>query len=472
MTLPGKIYANLGALGLLAVATCAVGGWIQHRLSDDLREAVEKTAVKLDLSQALRARTWEMMAHMRQAYILASLKDRAGVESAAKQWKATRERVDQQFVEIRPALEGDPSATLVERMAEAVRGYDGVAQAYLEACRNGSLDRVEALATQINAFSDVMNRNGLDLRSRQRDRLKASVERADRLRTQAFILTAMVVVLLVVTGVVSVVAVTGCKRTLVATVERLTDGARQVGLAASQISTASASLANAASEQAASLEETSAATHEIEQTTQGNVDAAANTFRRSSATVEDIERSNAALVESERAMDAIVANAGKISNIIKVIDEIAFQTNILALNAAVEAARAGEAGLGFAVVAGEVRSLAQRAAQAAGETTHLVEASVTSIREGKQKLDHMAATITKVGGEVREMKTLAEGVNSSSEQQLRGVREIGSAISQMEQVTQQVAASAEEGAASATELKSQVDVLNDVVGGMSRMVGI
>jgi len=163
--------------------------------------------------------------------------------------------------------------------------------------------------------------------------------------------------------------------------------------------------------------------------------------------------------------------AAKISKIIKVIDEIAFQTNILALNAAVEAARAGEAGMGFAVVADEVRNLAQRCAQAARDTADLIEGAISKSNDGKVKVDQVAAAIREITVESAKVRTLVDEVNLGSQEQARGIEQIGKAIGQMEQVTQKIAANAEESASAAEELNAQSETLRDVVDRLTALVG-
>jgi methyl-accepting chemotaxis protein len=166
-------------------------------------------------------------------------------------------------------------------------------------------------------------------------------------------------------------------------------------------------------------------------------------------------------------MRDINASSDKISRIIKVIEEIAFQTNILALNAAVEAARAGEAGMGFAVVADEVRNLAQRSSQAARDTTELIQESIANSQEGRSRLAQVTETFSSIIGSVGQMKTLIEEVHLGSQEQARGIEQVSHAISQMEQVTQQTAAAAEEGAAAGEQMSAQSDTLREVVGRMA-----
>src|SRR3954454_24090754 len=219
----------------------------------------------------------------------------------------------------------------------------------------------------------------------------------------------------------------------------MAEAAGKVATAAGQVSGASRSLAQGAAEQASSLEETSASTEEIASITRKNADHALQV----AGLMQDQERGasevNQTLDRMVDKMKEIDASSNKIARIIKVIDEIAFQTNILALNAAVEAARAGGAGMGFAVVADEVRNLAQRCAQAARETSALIEESIDKAREGKTRVDQVASAIRSMSEETASVKLLIDEVNQGSQEQSRGLEQIGKAVSQMDAVTQQTA---------------------------------
>jgi methyl-accepting chemotaxis protein/methyl-accepting chemotaxis protein-1 (serine sensor receptor) len=251
----------------------------------------------------------------------------------------------------------------------------------------------------------------------------------------------------------------------------MVQGAQQVASAASQVSSASQALAQGASEQAASLEETSASSEQINSMTRKNAEHSQTAAHLMENVARQVGATNEKLEQMVTSMREITASSDKISKIIRVIDEIAFQTNILALNAAVEAARAGEAGMGFAVVADEVRNLAQRCAQAAKDTAALIEESIARSGEGGKRLDGVAEAIRSVTDSALKVKTLVEEINLGSQEQARGIDQVSKAILQMEQVTQRTASGAEESASAGEELSAQSQALNGMVGKLSSLVG-
>jgi methyl-accepting chemotaxis protein len=230
-------------------------------------------------------------------------------------------------------------------------------------------------------------------------------------------------------------------------------------------------LSHGASEQAASLEETSASMIEMASMTRQNAEhshAAATLMNEVDARVQG---SNQALGDMVASMASIRESSQQVAKIIKAIDEIAFQTNILALNAAVEAARAGEAGMGFAVVADEVRNLAQRSAQAARDTTALIEQSIAKAERGNAKVQQVATAISGITDSVTKVKGLVEEVSVASRHQAQGIDQVSQAISQMERVTQTTAATAEESAAASEELTAQAEEAMGILDRLEQLVG-
>ena len=240
--------------------------------------------------------------------------------------------------------------------------------------------------------------------------------------------------------------------------------------AAGQVSNASQSLAEGASEQASSLEETSASLEEMSSMTQRNADSATQANELARAARKAADGGTVDMQAMSKAMTDIKTSSDDIAKIIKTIDEIAFQTNILALNAAVEAARAGEAGAGFAVVAEEVRNLAQRSAQAAKETAAKIEGAITKTTQGVQISAKVAASLSEIVDKVRQVDTLITEVATASREQNDGVQQINRAIGQMDVVVQRNAAGAEESAAAAEELNAQALSLNEIISTLRHLV--
>ncbi|HEX5228350.1 MAG TPA: methyl-accepting chemotaxis protein [Bryobacteraceae bacterium] len=260
-------------------------------------------------------------------------------------------------------------------------------------------------------------------------------------------------------------------RTLRTTVRELSEGAGQVSSASAQVASSSQALAQGASEQAASLEETSASSEEITSMTRKNAENSSSAATLMGEVDQHVQAGNRTLEQMVQSMQEITGSSDKISKIIKVIDEIAFQTNILALNAAVEAARAGEAGMGFAVVADEVRSLAQRSAQAAKDTAGLIEESIAKSQEGSERLQKVADVMQAITGSAGKVKELVDEVHLGSQEQARGIEQISKSIAQMDQVTQNTAASAEQSASASEQLSAQAEAMHRSVQQIASLVG-
>jgi hypothetical protein len=254
-------------------------------------------------------------------------------------------------------------------------------------------------------------------------------------------------------------------------VDTLQQGTLQTTACATQVSSAAKAIAEGASGQAAAIEETGASLVEVASMTKSNSENSgkANDLAKEARSV--AERGAADMEEMNTAMKAIQASSDDISKIIKTIDELAFQTNILALNAAVEAARAGEAGMGFAVVAEEVRSLAQRSARSAKETEEKIQATVTRTAQGVRLSAKVAANLQEILAKVRQVDELVAEVASASREQSQGIDQVNQAVSQVDKVTQTNAAVAQESASAAEQLNAQAASLHDSVNDLLVLMG-
>ena len=246
---------------------------------------------------------------------------------------------------------------------------------------------------------------------------------------------------------------------LVTVVRSVREGSEMVATASSQIASGNNDLSARTEQQASALQQTAASMSELGGTVARNADNArqADTLARGASEV--AQRGGDAVGQVVGTMREINDSSRKIADITGVIDGIAFQTNILALNAAVEAARAGEQGRGFAVVAGEVRSLAQRSAEAAREIKSLIAASVERVEQGSRQVDQAGETMAEVVAAIQRVTSIVNEISSASAEQSEGVRQIGQAVSQMDQGTQQNAALVEESAAAAESLRTQAHQL-------------
>lgn len=239
---------------------------------------------------------------------------------------------------------------------------------------------------------------------------------------------------------------------------------RTVQTAISEIAQGNQDLSGRTEQSAASVQQTAASMEEMTATVKNNAETAAQANQMAGAATQAAGRGGDAVSQVVSTMDAISQSSKRIGDIIGTIDSIAFQTNILALNAAVEAARAGEQGRGFAVVAGEVRSLAQRSAQAAKEIKTLISDSVDKVATGSQLVSDAGKTMEDIVSQVTRVSDLINEISSATREQSDGITQVSSAISHLDQVTQQNAALVEQGAAASATLRQQADHLVSAVG--------
>jgi len=253
------------------------------------------------------------------------------------------------------------------------------------------------------------------------------------------------------------------QQSLIKTVSSVRQGSEAVSTASAEIAQGNHDLSSRTENQASALEETAASMEELSATVKQNADSAqqANKLAQSASSV--AIKGGEVVGQVVETMKGINDSSRKISDIIGVIDGIAFQTNILALNAAVEAARAGEQGRGFAVVASEVRALAGRSADAAKEIKSLINASVERVEQGTALVDSAGVTMTEVVASIRRVTDIMGEISAASSEQSTGVAQVGEAVQQMDQVTQQNAALVEQMAAAASSLKNQAADLVQVV---------
>ena len=359
----------------------------------------------------------------------------------------------------------DPAAAeIMERMYALI---DVVAEAEALHEEAGDLLMETVLPVQYEAKDLVeelveINRNVAD----------AEVEQAhsDAVFIEFFSLVAMIVGVLLALGL-GILITRSINSALKRIIDGLSEGADQVASASGQVSSASQSLAEGASEQAASIEETSSSLEEMSSMTKQNAGNAEQANSLMGEAKHVVGSANASMTEMVSSMQEIREASDETSKIIKTIDEIAFQTNLLALNAAVEAARAGEAGAGFAVVADEVRNLAMRAAEAAKNTSALIEGTTKKVQDGSSLVERTNEEFSKVEQSAMKVAELLSEIAAASKEQAEGIDQTNVAVADMDKVTQQNAANAEESASASEEMNAQAEQMKVMVDQLVTLVG-
>ena len=250
---------------------------------------------------------------------------------------------------------------------------------------------------------------------------------------------------------------------LLGIVTRIRDSSESIATGANQISSGNHDLSQRTEEQASNLQQTAASMEQLASTVRNNTDNAQQATSLARDAAQTAAQGGQAMEQVTQTMEVISSSSRKIADIIGVIDGIAFQTNILALNAAVEAARAGEQGRGFAVVAGEVRTLAQRSAEAAKEIKGLIEASVSNVEAGSSQVHQAGSSMDEIVSSVRRVTDLIGEITASSSEQSQGFGQVNTAVSSLDQMTQQNAALVEESSAAANAMHEQAQRLLQVV---------
>ena len=247
------------------------------------------------------------------------------------------------------------------------------------------------------------------------------------------------------------------------TLSNIKEAANQVSISSAQVASASEALAQGSTEQASAIEQVTVSIDDVAERTRQNAQQANAAADMMAKAILDVKKGNAEMQEMMKAMEAINTASESISKIIKVIDDIAFQTNILALNAAVEAARAGEAGMGFAVVAEEVRNLAAKSASAAAETAEMIEDSIKKVAIGSRIASDTAVALDKITAIVSESENIVNEIAKASNYQATAIAQIDQAVEQVSQVVQNNSATSEECAAASVELSNQAGKVKELV---------
>jgi methyl-accepting chemotaxis protein/methyl-accepting chemotaxis protein-1 (serine sensor receptor) len=429
-----------------------------------LNTSVTTTGKKMDTAGEMAALVNMMRTNERGMIIFSAMNESAHVNAEANLFDQRATAFGQLIGEMKPLLTTERGRQLMGNIEEELPRFIQAVQEMRGMCEAGkTADAVAQLRDHVVPPADAIEKAIEELKERQRGSFRQTVsDGAQQASVARWVTWSLALLSLLIAAVVTRV-VMAMTRQLRAAAAELDEGISQIGSASAQVASSSQAMAEGASQQAASLEETSASTEEITSMTRNNAQSSQSAAELMTVARQTVGEGNRALQEMMTSMQEINSSSDKIAKIIKVIDAIAFQTNILALNAAVEAARAGEAGMGFAVVADEVRSLAQRSAQASKDTAALIEESIASSRGGKARLENVSGVMRSITAAAEQVKKLVDEVSSGSQEQTRGIEQIAKAVAHMDQTTQTTAATAEEGASAAEELSAQAQTMGQAV---------
>lgn len=473
------------ACGLFSCIVVLLGGlnWVTvQSLGGSLERAVKSTAAKANRAAAMQSLFQQMRAEARGTqisvvigYYQSRLNSKAAAESTCagchtvERVAEERQQVENLSRQVREHVQALSTAELTdtERAAaddiqQSMLAWVSAYGEYLQFTQANRFDEAHSVATErvLPAMQKAGDSAGQLAASQQKALDESALaSQAEIVRSRS--ITAIFVLLSLAMVIGMAVLLNRLSSKLKESVDEISGGVHAFRQVSHQISSSSQSLANNANSQAASLTESAAAAEQARRSSASGLDRLRSTTEAGQKVSQRVHDTAERLQDMLKAMEDMNARAGKVVSILQTIDTIAFQTNILALNAAVEAARAGQAGLGFAVVAEEVRSLAQRCAKASQETGALITASATATREGTERLDRLAAGVTSIETELARMLALVEQVQRGGEEESRAIAEMATAMDHMQRDTQKTAAAAEQSAAAAEELNSQANVMND-----------
>ncbi len=399
----------------------------------------------LDLGNEVRIGTWRGLAERDPKEIRENI--------------SVFEKIDSALSSLRATTTQQEDLKSLDQVSQYAKNYASsmmeLAQAF-ELNENLASKRVQ-VGDQILALAEKEARHGMD------GTVKVAEEAVSSLSAASTVLIIGLIAAVIIGTLLAFVITLSITKPIGRISQTLSEGANQVASASGQLSEASQQLAEGSSELASSIEETSATLQQSSSMVRQNNENTKQAANLSRQAMESAEGGNREMGEMMTSMGELKKSSDEIAKIIKVIDEIAFQTNILALNAAVEAARAGEAGMGFAVVAEEVRNLAQRSAQAAKDTASIIETNIELSQAGVAVAEKVKTSLEEISTGSRKVSELVDEITAASQEQAQGIEQINKAILQMDQVTQNTASNAEESASASEELNAQAESMKEAV---------
>jgi methyl-accepting chemotaxis protein/methyl-accepting chemotaxis protein-1 (serine sensor receptor) len=473
MTIKMKLYLSYGIMAALALSMGGSGFFLMSSLSTSTHTLGVSVASKAYTVALINGTSPEFLSLIRGIFVRASIGDTSKVADLKADYALKVADLAKEIADLRTEGNVDPTLdSLLTNQENTLAQAAPLVQSYYTMIDAHDMKGAYEVILGLLPLLQDIDEDGTKMPSIEHAKMQNANDDAQSLINTGRWILGVLLILGLVIGIALIFVIQKLDEQLRNSAHDLSEGAQQVSSAAGQVASSSQSLACDTSEQAAMIEETSASAEEINSMAKRNTDSARSANLLVVEAVKNQQQTSVAVDDCVVAMNQIAESSSKIAKTLQVIDKIAFQTNILALNAAVEAARAGEAGMSFAVVAEEVRNLAQRCAAASEEISVLIEQSLGNSDAGRVKMATLVDSGTKVTTVFTNLKVLVEEISLSSEEQSRGIEQIGRAIQKMEQGTQKSAANAEESAAAAEELNAQSEQLTEVSNSLGAVIGV
>ena len=468
MKLGTRIGLGFGLVFFLMIVIMVVVIFGMSNIQSTLTKIVDVNVYKLNLCETMANSIYKVTNNVRQMILTDDLSEK---EELQKQITQLREAYDKASAELDKTEATEAGLELRQRIKDSAAETRPKNNKIIEFALAGN--NAEGLKVLNEAEAGIQEWLGLldEAVELQNDSNTQEADNASRTNQSILLLIIALGTASIIIGIIAAYFITrGITKPVNHIVNSLEEGAQQVASASNQLSATSQQLAEGNAEQASSIEETSSTLEESASMVRQNSENTKQAALLAAQTKTSSDKGNQDMLDMMSSMTEIKKSSDQIAKIIKVIDDIAFQTNILALNAAVEAARAGDAGMGFAVVAEEVRNLAQRSAQSAKDTAAIIESNIELSEKGVGVAKKVGESLQEINVQAKKVNELMDEIAAASQEQSQGISQINKAISQMEKVTQQNAANAEESASASEELSSQAQNLREIVQQLSLLV--
>jgi methyl-accepting chemotaxis protein len=434
---------------------------------------MDQTARRLAMAAQIRTRVYQIRFAQRGISLGLFEKRPPDTIKAKELFVESIDAVQKLITQFRALVSGDSDRQALDQIGQYAERWKQIGFDMVRLADAGDTDGLSHIRiVDARTLGDDIDGCVKLLIAHEQEFMNRNIAAARRTASQTFYAQLGLVILMIAAGAAVFIMVRRLSGLLRHIASEMKQGAEQVESAAAQVASAGQSLAQSSSELAGSVQRSSESTEEISSMSRKNAGSSQSAADVMTAVTQQVLEGQRTIEQMVESMSEVDASGTKISKIIKVIDQIAFQTNILALNAAVEAARAGQAGMGFAVVANEVRNLSQRSALAAHDTAALIEDSISKTKEATAKTHQVSAVIQAIIQSAAKVKTLVDEVSVGSEEQVQGLARISNVVSQIDGVAQNTAASAEETAAASEQLSAQAHSMRDIALQLRTLVGV